>query len=338
MEIRRVLDIPRLRNIPLSATPFTQKLMGYLALWPNFRFPPKVEISFENFDRVPNEAVIFAMNHTDRYNYWPFQFQMWQQYGRFTSTWVKGKYYENPAIGKFMQLTNNLPTVSRGYLITRDFLSVMKRAPNNDEYAALRNWVDATSQGPGGDTPELAPEVVDKLFGQARDVFGHPFDPSRETYPVYVNSIFRIMMELFVALNQQARDLGLDILVFPQGTRSIRLIRGHIGLAELAMKFQATVVPVGCNGADLVYPGGSPIGQRGKIVYRVGEPIPYKEMGRFHVPSDFTPFDAMHEAEHRDKLQGYVDVVMDRINELVDPQYQYGDEAAPIEDGERRFV
>lgn len=333
-----MLDIPRLENIPLSARPITQMIVGYLGLWPNYRFPPKVEIVLENFERVPDTAVIFAMNHTDRYNYWPFQFQMWQEHDRFTSTWVKGKYYENPLIGKFMQLTNNLPTVSRGYLITRDFLSVMKRAPHNDEYAALRQWVDATSQGRDGEAPALAPEVADPLLGKPRDVLGYAFDPSRETYPRYINSIFRIMMERFVALNQQARDLGLDILIFPQGTRSIRLIPGHIGIAELAMKFQATVVPVGCNGSDLVYPGASPIGRRGKIVYRVGEPIPYKEMERFHVPADFTPFDAMDEAEHRVKLQGYVDVVMDRVNELLDPQYQFGDEAAPIEGGERRFV
>ena len=333
-----MLDIPRLKNIPLSSRPITQKIMGYAVLWPNFRFPPKVEITLEDFDRVPDTAVIFAMNHTDRYNYWPFQFQMWQEHDRFTSTWVKGKYYENPAIGKFMQLTNNLPTVSRGYLITRDFLSVMKRAPKDDEYAALRHWVDSTAQGHATQAPDLPAEVADKLLGQARDVLGYAFDPSRETYPLYINSIFRIMMELFVALNQQARDLGLDILIFPQGTRSIRLIPGHIGLAELAMKFQATVVPVGCNGADLVYPGSSPIGRRGKIVYRIGEPITYKDMEQFHVPEDFTPFDAMHEAAHRDKLQGFVDVVMNRINDLLDPQYQFGEGAAPIEDGERRFV
>ena len=333
-----MLDIPRLKNIPLSPRPITQKFLGYLALWPNYRFPPKVDIRLVDFDRVPEGSVIYAMNHTDRYNYWPFQFEMWQQYGRFTSTWVKGKYYENAFIGKFMQLTNNLPTVSRGYLITRDFLSAMKRTPNNEEYAALRNWVDLTSQGQQPDVPVFSAEVESTLLRQPRDVLGYAFDPDRETYPQYINSIFRVMMELFVALNQHALDLGLDILVFPQGTRSVRLIRGHIGLAEMAMRFQATVVPVGCSGSDLVYPGGNPFGKGGKIVYRIGEPIPYKEMERFHVPDDFTPFDAVHEAQHRDKLQGYIDVVMDRINELVEPQYQFGDSAAPVEDGERRFV
>ena len=82
----------------------------------------------------------------------------------------------------------------------------------------------------------------------------------------------------------------------------------------------------------------SPFGKGGHIVYRVGEPISYKEMERFHVPDDFVPFDARYEATHRAKLQGYVDVVMDRINELVDPQYQFGDGGGPVETGSKRFV
>jgi 1-acyl-sn-glycerol-3-phosphate acyltransferase len=316
----------------------TQKVVGYLGLWPNYRLPPRVEIVLQDLDRIPEGSVIYAMNHTDRYNYFPFQFQMWRTIDRFTATWVKGKYYENPLLGKFMQWTNNLPTVSRGYLITRDFVSAMKRSPDEDEYTALRKWVDAVALGEEGEVPNLPTEVSQRLLTEPRDVLGYAFEPNRESYPLYINSIFRVMMGLFVDLNRQALDLGLDLLIFPQGTRSIRLIRGHIGLAEMALSFQATVVPVGCSGSDLVYPGASPFGKGGRIVYRMGEPISYKEMERFHIPSDFEPFNPIHEAEQREKLQGYVDVVMDRINELVDPQYQFGDAAAPLEKRSRRFV
>jgi 1-acyl-sn-glycerol-3-phosphate acyltransferase len=333
-----VLDIARLKRIPLSRYPVAQKLVGYLGLWPNYRIPPRVEIVLENLDRIPDGSVIYAMNHTDRYNYWPFQYQMWQSINRFTATWVKGKYYENALLGKFMELTNNLPTVSRGYLITRDFVSVMKRSPDEGEYTALRNWVDAMAVGNEVDAPELATEVAQRLTTEPRDVLGYAFDPTRENYPQYINSIFRMMMELFVDLNQRALDLGLDLLIFPQGTRSVRLIRGHIGLAEMALRFQATVVPVGCSGSDLVYPGASPFGKGGRIVYRMGEPISYKEMERFHIPSEFEPFNPIDEKKYRENFQGYIDVVMDRINELVDPQYQFGEQAAPLEDRTRRFV
>ncbi|MBW2292280.1 MAG: 1-acyl-sn-glycerol-3-phosphate acyltransferase [Deltaproteobacteria bacterium] len=333
-----MLDIPRLKRIPLSRYPLAQKVVGYLGLWPNYRLPPRVEIELQGLERLPEGSVIYAMNHTDRYNYFPFQYQMWRSIDRFTATWVKGKYYENPLLGKFMELTNNLPTVSRGYLITRDFVSVMKRNPDEDEYTALRKWVDATASGSGGEAPEFPAEISKSLLTEPRDVLGYAFDPARESYPEYINSIFRVMMKLFVDLNQRALDLGLDLLIFPQGTRSIRLIRGHIGLAEMALRFQATVVPVGCSGSDLVYPGASPFGKGGRIVYRFGEPILHKEMERFHLASEFEPFNPIDEAREREKLQGYVDVVMDRINELVDPQYQFGDGDAPLESRSRRFV
>jgi hypothetical protein len=33
------------------------------------------------------------MNHTDRYNYWPFQYQLWKWQYPYTTVWAKGKYY-----------------------------------------------------------------------------------------------------------------------------------------------------------------------------------------------------------------------------------------------------
>ena len=48
-------------------------------------------------------------------------------------------------MGKVLELANQLPTVSRGYLITRDFLSAVGRTPRDDEYRSLRGWVDAAA-------------------------------------------------------------------------------------------------------------------------------------------------------------------------------------------------
>ncbi|MFT5695759.1 MAG: 1-acyl-sn-glycerol-3-phosphate acyltransferase [Myxococcota bacterium] len=337
-ETKRVLDIPRLKRIPLSRYPRGQRFLGTVGLLPNFRFPPRVQIDIDGIERIPNTPVIFAMNHTDRYNYWPFQFALWKQANRFTSTWVKGKYYENRFIGKFMEVMMNLPTVSRGYIITRDFLSLMGRTPSTDEYKALRSWVDGVAAGGAVAPPILGQELEKRLLREPRDVLGYAFDPEKESYPDYINSIFAEMMGLFVGLNRDALDIGVDLLIFPQGTRSIRLLPGHIGLAELALKFQVPVVPVGCNGSDLCYPGSNPIAKGGHIVYRVGEAISYKEMEVFHLPDDFVPFDSRHENTHREKLQGYIDVVMERINELVDPQYQFGGEESEVETGSGRFV
>jgi hypothetical protein len=38
------------------------------------------------------------------------------------------------------------------------------------------------------------------------------------------------------------------------------------------------------------------------------------------------PFSAAAEHKHRDKFQGAVDLVMNRINELLDPRYQFSDD------------
>ena len=53
-------------------------------------------------------------------------------------------------------------------------------------------------------------------------------------------------------------------------------------MMEIALRYQKTIVPVGCNGCDLVYTGSLPIGKKGNVVYRIGEPIPYGELSDFY--------------------------------------------------------
>lgn len=308
-----MLDLPRLERIRLSSRPLAQRLVAQLMLVPNYELPPRVRIDLEGFERVPDEPVLYAMNHTDRYNYWPFQYALWRYQNRFTATWVKGKYYQSPFVGKFMELTNNIPTVSRGYLISRDFVNTVGRAPTEEEYAALRGWVEGSGSRPT-DVPSEVPE-------RPRDMLGRPFDPANESYPEAIDHLFRAMMRRFVELNGEAFDKGVDVLVFPQGTRSKRLPRGHIGLAQIALAFKRTIVPVGCSGSDVAYPGSSPLARPAHIVYRLGEPITYEDMAPFHVPA-FEPFTPEAEEAHRPRFQALVDMVMDRINDLVDEPYQ----------------
>jgi 1-acyl-sn-glycerol-3-phosphate acyltransferase len=314
-----MLDLHRLNRIVLSPAPLFQRFVATTLLTPNYKTPPGVRIEFEGFENVPRgENVIYAMNHTDRYNYWPLQYAQWRRHGRFTATWVKGKYYEHPLMGLFMEWTNNIPTVSRGYIIARDFVSTLERAPSKDEYTALRTWVD------GGDAPERG-QVPDGILTRPRDVLGRSFAPARESYPDAIRGTFGAMMARFTELNVEAKDKGLDLLIFPQGTRSIRLSRGHLGLAQMALKLRWTIVPVGCNGSDKCYPGSSPWALPGKIVYRFGEPIRYADMAAWHIDEDYAPFTLEAEAKHGDAFRGLIDVVMDRINDLLDPQYQHAE-------------
>ena len=81
----------------------------------------------------------------------------------------------------------------------------------------------------------------------------------------------------------KAMRRGLDVLdagqclgVFPEGTRSRdgNLHRGHTGLAWLAFRSGAPIVPVGIQGTDEVQPPGSNLPKlRGNCTINIGEPI-----------------------------------------------------------------
>jgi 1-acyl-sn-glycerol-3-phosphate acyltransferase len=315
-----MLDLPRLQRLSLVRRPVSQRIFGQL-LHANYRWFPGVELSLENPEWIPDEPVIFAMNHTDRYNYFPFQYTLWKKFDRFTATWVKGKYYENGLLAQFMESMFQLPTVSRGYLITRDFVAVLGRMPTDQEYALLRAAVDARAVGDEGVLP-APPDVPEMLLRKARNPLGVAYDPEEADYADYICSLFLAMMGRFVELNREARDIGLDLLVFPQGTRSVRLLPGHIGIAQMALYLKIPIVPVGCNGSDLVYPTAAPLGKKGSITYRVGEAIQYAELADFHIEEDYLPFSAIAERDFAKQFEAVAALVTDRIDETLDSEYQ----------------
>lgn len=321
-----MLDLPRLKRIHLMKRPIGQVIFGHAVLTPNYNFLPGVDIQLEGLEHVPDEPVIYAMNHTDRFNYFPFMYKMWKIKERYMTVWVKGKYYEQPLVAAFMELTSNLPTVSRGYIITKDFALTMGRRPTESEYDTLRKLVDREVD-PEEDASKVDTSgIPTKLFETKRNILGVDFDPAESSYAVGINRVFDAMMREFVRLNDRSFKLGLDLLVFPQGTRSIRLPKGRIGMMEIALRYKKTIVPVGCNGCDLVYTGSLPIAKAGTIVYRIGKPIPYEELSDFHIDEPYAPFTPAAEHSHRAKFQGAVDLVMNRINDLLDPQYQFSDD------------
>jgi 1-acyl-sn-glycerol-3-phosphate acyltransferase len=329
-----LLDLALMNRIRLSPRPPVQRFLGWAFLTPNYRLPPRVEILLEGDERLPDEPVVYAMNHTDRYNYWPFQYQLWRARDRFTSTWVKAKYYRNRWLGRFMELTNNIPTPSRGYVIVADVMATLDRHPTDAEYAYLSELARGASLAEPEEEPERPEEDIPEVEGlergamrrvltQPRDILGLPFEPARATWAETIDLLLRTMQRRFVELNRECFELGLDLLVFPQGTRSVRLSRGHSGLAQIALHFERPIVPIGCNGSDLVYPGGSPWGRSGRIVYRFGEPLWPGEVAALGPGEAFEPFSPEAELAHRPRFQAVVDLVMSRINELLDERHQF---------------
>lgn len=326
-----MLDLARLERLKLVRRPFSQRFLGWF-LGVNYKRLPGIELEIEDLGRIPDSPVIFAMNHTDRYNYWPFQYLLWQRLDRFTTTWVKGKYYEGRFMAAFMESMLQLPTVSRGYLITRDFLSVMKRTPTDQEYALLRAVVDARAVGEFKELP-TPPDVPEMLFRKARNPIGVAYVPGEVDYADYICALFQAMMGEFIRLNEYALRIGLDLLIFPQGTRSKRLLPGRVGISQIALHLKVPIVPVGCNGSDGVYPGASPFAGRGRIVYRVGQPIPYEEFSALHIHEPFVPFSAKAEADHSQKFHALADLVIDRIEPLLDPEYRRAEIASGAVEG-----
>ncbi|MFV2179139.1 lysophospholipid acyltransferase family protein [Actinomadura sp. LOL_016] len=79
------------------------------------------------------------------------------------------------------------------------------------------------------------------------------------------------------ALDASARVLerGGAFAIHPEGTRSPdgRLYRGRTGVARLAMRTGAPVVPIAIEGTDRVQPRGQAVPRPGRIGLRVGAPL-----------------------------------------------------------------
>ena len=122
-----MIDLDYLNKIRLVSQPIGQKIVAYCLLLPNYHLFAKVDIRIENAERIPRgESVIFAMNHTDRFNYWPFQYKILKMREfPFATVWVKAKYYKNAFLAKGLDLCNLIPVPSMGYLIEEFYLSLI---------------------------------------------------------------------------------------------------------------------------------------------------------------------------------------------------------------------
>ena len=315
-----------MRSIRIQPTPYAQMATAALVLRPNYA-ACRVRITVEGIEHIPLEGkVILALNHTDRYNYWPLQYKLWRENVCFTATWVKGKYYNSAAMAKFMRATNNIPTPSRGYILTADAHHCLGAPPSDALYRLLRTTLDDPERDEAAAKAQakalgVAPEYT-RLTTTARTLCGLEFNPARQSYFDTVERLFGLMMAEFTRLNDEAFALGHKIIVFPEGTRSLTLTTGRPGLAQMALHTGATVVPVGCNGSDQVYPGNSPLARQGHITYRIGQPLtPQGELSPFQIDAPYVPFTPAAEAAHGKAFQGMTKLVMSRIKDLLDPRY-----------------
>lgn len=305
-----MVDIEYLENIHLVTDPLGQMLMGHLFLGPNFNIISKVDIRIENPERIPRgENVIFAMNHTDRFNYWPFQYKMWRMKALpWTTVWVKGKYYRNRFLAKGLDWCNLIPVPSMGYLIEEFFMKKTQRRLTKDEYRAVRDVVDGKYDA-GASIPGPAADAL-RLLG--------------DDFVEYLRDYYEAVMERVAALSRYALlEKNLNIIIFPEGTRSTQLGEGRTGIAQLALHTGVKVVPVGCNNSDQLYPGASPVAKSGRIIYRIGEPLSIdKEFKEFKISDKFKLLSKESQLKYKDQFEGATRLIMLSIGELLDEKYR----------------
>ncbi len=126
---------------------------------------------------------------------------------------------------------------------------------------------------------------------------------------------------------QRILEAGNVLFVFPEGTRSRTgaLARAQDGLAALALRTDAPIVPLGIWGTERVWPRGRVPRPGGRVVLRIGTPFRLSEL---EIPA----------ADRRAAKAAATTAIMARIARLLPPPYRgvYAEAAAALEAGEGR--
>jgi len=307
-----MIDIEYLKKIKLVSQPFGQKIVAHCLLLPNYRLFAKVDIQIENAERIPRgESVIFAMNHTDRFNYWPFQYKLLKMREfPFTTVWVKAKYYKNAFLAKGLDLCNLIPVPSMGYLIEEFYRKRFNHKMDKGLYRAVKDMIDGRIAG-AGPQERAAVEAIQAMG---------------EQFAEFIRGYYEDVMEKVAELSRIALcEKQLNLIIFPEGTRSVTLSEGRTGLAQLALHTEKRIVPVACNNSEEVYTGSLPFAKSGRITYRIGEPLSvHDRLKEFRIGEPFRLFSRESQQRYREQFEGVTRIVMACIEGMLDEKYRRG--------------
>jgi len=305
-----MIDIEYLKKIRLTSRPLGQRIVANFLLLPNYRLFAKVDIQIENVERIPRgENVIFAMNHTDRFNYWPFQYKLFKMKEfPFTTVWVKAKYYKNAMLAKGLDLCNLIPVPSMGYFIEEFYRKKFNRRMDKGLYRAVKDLIDGRI-AEAGPNERAALEALQAMGDQFAD---------------FIRGYYESVMEKVADLSRAALcEQGINLIIFPEGTRSVKLAEGRTGLAQLALHTEKKIVPVACNNSEEVYTGSLPFARSGRITYRIGEPLSvHDRLKEFRIPEPFNPLSREAQQRYREQFEGVTRIVMESIERMLDDKYR----------------
>lgn len=302
-----MIDLEMLRTISLERPPTAGPIRLLEMIGRDFQ--RNTEIVVEGVENLPgDEPVFLAMNHTDRFSYLPLMWKLHRLgHPRYPATWVKGKYFKNPLMRRLFLFTGTIPIPSRGYLISVQLQQRTGAPPDPEAYRVLRDLVD-------GEDVAVPDDVAALVSG-----WGGP-----QVFAAAIRRLFADMMHEVLRLHREALTTGQrHVLVYPEGTRSVRLLPGRTGLAQVSQAMGLPIVPIACNGGDLLYPGDIPVSKGGRVVYRIGAPLRVDDpaLAPHRIEAAFVPFSPEAARDHGPKLQAVTDVVMAQIAAMLDPQY-----------------
>jgi hypothetical protein len=307
-----MIDVEYLKKIKLVSNPICQRIVANLLLLPNYHLFAKVDIRIENSERIPRgENVIFAMNHTDRFNYWPFQYKLYKMSEfPFTTVWVKAKYYKNAFLAKGLDLCNLIPLPSMGYLIEEFYRKKFNLKMDRSLYRVVKDMIDGRI-AEAGQNEHAALETLQALG---------------DHFAEYIQGYYEAIMEKVAELSNTALfEKKLNLIIFPEGTRSVKLAEGRTGLAQLALHTEKRIVPVACNNSEEVYTGSLPFARSGRITYRVGDPLSvHDRLKAYRIGEPFRLFSREAQQRYREQFEGVTRIVMASIEGMLDEKYRRG--------------
>jgi 1-acyl-sn-glycerol-3-phosphate acyltransferase len=306
-----MVDLDYLKKIKLVSKPMGQDIVAEFLLYTNYHIFAKVDIQIENIDRIPrDENVIFAMNHTDRFNYWPFQYKLRSmKCFSYCTVWVKGKYYRNILLAKGLDLCNLIPVPSMGYLIEEFYRKKFKGRLDKSVYRAMKDIIDGKY-----DSIESYPKRASEALTSLGDHFVE-----------FIRDYYDLVMEQVAELSRVALfEKGLNLIIFPEGTRGTQLGEGKTGIAQLALNTGKRIFPVGCNNSDQLYTGSLPFAKSGRIIYRVGEPLSLdNQLREFRIDEPFKLFSKESQQKYKRQFEQVTRIIMESINQLLDEKYRH---------------
>lgn len=309
---RHIVDLREMGNLNPVANPLAWAFSSAV-FWLVQNVYGGVRVEIEDFPEL-SSPVLFAMNHSHYFDFMQSRRAMFKQKGVLTTSFVKVRALQNRLEGTYIKSMGNIPTISRGYLISADFAQLHQRKLDEDEYRTLRNHINIGTPLP--DAPQYK-----ALQESPRDMLGLGFDPQVMTYREAIGACYSKAMATTIALARTVTAAGHSLHIYPEGLFSSRLSRGRIGAVQFALALDLPIVPVGFSGMNQCFPRKKMVpNKRGVLAMRFGEPYRI-DRSRFQ---DFTPFSPEDEQRFQEPLKDETHQLMDRINTLLDEECSWG--------------